>query len=164
MLSLVWVGEAQHTALGKLKVSWTEFIDRGIGTAGHAATLVEAPDDVHSPNMTRPASLGMRRATQLPAMLQHAHTYYAAVLAWDELGNERWCFSDGVLFDATPPDMSGATLASRLGVNGVQPFPVQRETGLIVAEVGLRPGHDLLDPHPCCPQPIRPMFRCRCSM
>ena len=50
-----------------------------------------------------------------------AETYYGAVRVWDGLENARICYTDGVLYDHTPPNVSLATpRAALLAADGAQ--------------------------------------------
>ena len=60
---------------------------------------------------------------------------------WDNLGNAQVCYSDGVLYDHTPPNVSRASLISHLSLTGET--QVQRISHLIHAEVRTRAAYTL---------------------
>ena len=124
---LVWAGPARRTAVALMSAAWLGFVDYGAGIAGYALAIV--PQGLVA-NATDFKAVGLAGSAMYTLRLDHAETYVAVVSSLDRLGNEVKCTSDGVIFDATPPDVSNVTLASGLAVNA--DFPnVQRVTHLI---------------------------------
>ena len=62
----------------------------------------------------------------------HATIYHSAVTVWDGLQNMRVCYSNGVMYDNTPPNVTAATLTSRLALTTNL---IQRVSHLVHAEV-----------------------------
>ena len=101
--------------VGTLPMGWSGFADWGAGIGGYAAAYV--PSRLHGVANSSNAAfepMGLAGSTSFYMRVVHAETYYAVVSVWDRLGNERRCYSDGVLYDHTPPNTSLATLASAL--------------------------------------------------
>ena len=122
--------------MGQLPVSWSQFVDRGSGTAGYAPSLHNSSAAAASDaGGAAGVPVGMANSALLATTLSHAASVFTTVRAWDVLGNSRVCASDGALFDATPPDVSQAVLTSELGrlglgvgaLEGSERIPIQRE-------------------------------------
>lgn len=84
-----------------------------MGRGGFAATMVPA-SLVGALNGSTADSLGLASSTSVRMRVTHATTYHAAITVWDNLYNTRVCYSNGVLYDDTPPNVSLATLVSHL--------------------------------------------------
>ena len=114
------VGDYEY--VGELPVSWYGMVDYGSGIKGHLAAIVSENTTAPGPNMSSvsvwtgplPALSG---STYHLCRLTHATRYYSVDLVYDRLGNERLCFSDGFMFDATPPDVTNARLSNALATN-----------------------------------------------
>ena len=74
--------------------------------------------------------------------LDHNTMYFGVVSVWDRLQNERKCLTNGVLFDATPPNMTLARLNNPLAFeNGEQRIAhlIQvKVEGIVDPESGVR--------------------------
>lgn len=110
------LGEDGATSLvGEMVTSWSGFTDFTSGIGGYAVTVV--PSSMRGLlNGSTDDSIGLANSASFRLELHHAETYYGAVSVWDNLINIRVCYSDGVLYDDTPPSVSNATLASHLGL------------------------------------------------
>ena len=124
---LVWVGPAHRIAVAQMPAAWLGFVDHGSGIASYALAIVPQG---RVANATEFKFVGLAGSAMYTVRLDHAETYVAVVSSLDRLGNEVKCVSDGVIFDATQPDVSNATLTSRLTVNLDYPS-LQRVTHLI---------------------------------
>lgn len=130
--------------LGYMQVSWSGIIDLYTGIGGYAVASV-AEDLVEAANATNTEWIALGStagSTEIYRTLVHAVTYVSVISVWDLLHNEQKCLSNGVLFDATPPDTTFATLRSFLSLTGdnVQKYPhiVHAEvTGIFDSESGV---------------------------
>lgn len=111
----VFVGDAKLTVLGGVQAGWVNFVDHGAGIGGYSATVVHQ-SMYGLVNDTNAAwkYVGMAGSTLYTMRLDHSQWYHTVVSTWDRLGNERKCYSDGFVFDATPPNTSLARLESAL--------------------------------------------------
>ena len=119
-----------YKAIGQLSVSWENFEDYGSGIKGYAVTIClqqseacweEDPNDQTNvwPGLTYVDAYGHKGETTIELVpLLHNQMYYATVRPFDRLGNIGNCYSDGVLFDITPPNMTDAYIFSHLAFNG----------------------------------------------
>jgi hypothetical protein len=107
--------ESGKVLLGKMPMAWQRFDDKNDVVAGYAAAIVSSSllDRANATNVEW-VQMGLGGSTLFYMPLVHAETYYGVVSVWDRLGNERKCYSDGALYDDTPPDMSQATMDSFL--------------------------------------------------
>lgn len=89
---------------GDLQVSWIKFRDWPSGIGGYAAAIVssELLGKANTSN-TRFLPMGFAGSTSMFVRLVHNTMYHGVVSTWDRLGNERKCYSNGVLFDVSAP-------------------------------------------------------------
>ena len=121
-------GGSYRPMTGMLQMSWANFVDRGAGIAGYAAAIVNTSDPTSNQFDDAPfEEVGLGESVKAYVLFEHSVTYYAAISTWDRLGHTRICLSNGVQFDATPPDLSGVVLTNRLGIAR----NVQRATHMI---------------------------------
>ena len=123
----------QIVALGAMPVSWDGFSDLYSGIDGYAAAIV--PEALHGQafaNNSDFVDVGLAGSASFFMILQHTETYYGVVRAWDTLGNDRTCYSNGVFYDETPPIVVNATLTSRLSINEIN---VQKYVHTVNADV-----------------------------
>ena len=126
--------------VGELLLSWVGFSDFYSGIGGYAAAMVPSSMlGLANTSNTRFEAMGLAGSTSFLQVLEHAETYHGVVQVWDGLMNSRVCFSNGVMYDHTPPNVSLATLVSRLSLTGAT--NVQRVAHLVRAEV-----HGVFDP------------------
>lgn len=125
---LLWESDELIIATGDLELTWADFVDYGSGVGGYHASLVRA-DLIETVNATNTAWVhtGLGESAVVPSpRLIHGHRYHTAVNAYDKLGNERLCTSDGMVFDATPPNVSLATISNLLAAPRYFSYGVQR--------------------------------------
>ena len=123
-------GALSDLAFAELDISWSDFADHGGGIAGYSAAIVPAAlHGLANTSNTRFVDVGIASPLGASArrglLLAHNQMYYGVVSAYDLLGNEVKCYSNGVLVDFTPPNMTLASLRSLLapaGAQNVQPF------------------------------------------
>ena len=142
---VVWTSADKLKGVGVLAAAWRPFKDAGCGTAGYAGGY--APESLlglANESNTEFMRVGLGTTVKVSLVLEHTIIYHAVVSSWDRLTNEGKCYSAGVYFDATPPDMRNATivsyLASRPGYN-VQRFDHMISagiTGVVDPESGIR--------------------------
>lgn len=123
-------GALSDLAFAELEISWSDFADHGGGIAGYSVAIV--PTALHGlANTSNARFVDVGIASPLGAsarrglLLAHNQMYYGVVSAYDLLGNEVKCYSNGVLVDFTPPNMTLAALRSLLapaGAQSVQPL------------------------------------------
>ena len=125
----------QIAALGTMRLTWDGFTDAYSGVAGYAAAIVPAGvlgvADGNSSDVGF-TDVGLGSSASFFLAVTHGVTYHGIVSVWDALRNERKCYSNGVLYDETPPITVNATLESKLSLNELN---VQRYTHMINADV-----------------------------
>ena len=126
-------GANGREVVGEVKVSWFGFSDWFSGIGGYAVAVVPSAmlDEANSSN-TEFVNVGLAGSTSFVQQLDHAETYYSVVKVWDRLLNARYCFSDGQLYDDTPPNVTLATLVSHLSLTSSN---VQKVVHMVHAEV-----------------------------
>ena len=111
----VFVDDEKLAVVGGVQAGWTNFVDHGAGLGGYSVSVVhESMYGLVNDTNSNWKYVGMAGSTLLTKRLDHNQWYYTVVSTWDRLGNERKCYSDGFIFDATPPDTSLARLDSAL--------------------------------------------------
>ena len=148
--------------VGYLQVSWQGFADYGAGIGGYAATVVPvemvgvlanataAYDGTQAVaeilNVTAGLlgveaggvggwiEAGLGSSAAVLATVESGVEYATVVLAWDALGNAGLCSSDEFVFDATPPNVTAATLENLLGTADSIEL-VQAETNMLYMQL-----------------------------
>ena len=125
LASVITNSSGHSITLGSLTLSWNHFVDHGSGLGGFEAAITTSK--VHTSD-AQFVNMGLAASTIFITPVEHSVAYYGVVRVQDRLGNEQECFSDGVLYDATPCDMSHALVESLLAT-----YP--HSTGLHVQKV-----------------------------
>ena len=100
----------------EMQAAWIGFSDAATGIKRYEYGLVPAYH-LWDANGTGIDFLNVGLSTTAVALrqLQHGVMYRSVVRASDLLGNARLCWSDGIIFDETPPNVTHAELHSMLG-------------------------------------------------
>lgn len=124
--------------VGELMLTWSGFSDYFSGIAGYAVGMVPSAtfERTNDTNMVlvdaQLVDVGLVGSFIFVRELVHNERYHGVVRVWDGLYNSRTCFSNGVRFDASPPNVSLASLTSHLAT---APNNVQRVSHMVHAEV-----------------------------
>ena len=133
--------DGELIVVGDMKMAWTGFFELLSEISGYAASIVPSAK-LTSDLKVDPATItaktvnfthvGLAGSIGFFMRLVHNERYYSVVSVWDGLGNEQKCYSNGVLYDDTPPNTTLAFLASHLGKNERN---IQKIAHLVHAEV-----------------------------
>lgn len=135
-IDLIWLTEERRNAIAYLPVTWLRFVDYGAGIERYMVAIVAEEDLGRVRNLTDVfVDVSVAMSANVETRLDHAVTYHSVVSVHDRLGNQRFCYSDGVLFDATAPNVTNASLSSSLAYAYTDGIPVQRVTHLVQVQV-----------------------------
>ena len=82
------------------------FVDRGAGIGGYSVSVVPQSMVGKANDTNTPWTyVGQAGGALVSMRLDHTTKYFTVVSVWDRLGNERKCYSDGFVFDATQLDI-----------------------------------------------------------
>ena len=94
----MFLTEDRRSIFGAVPVSWINFVDHGSGIGGYSVAIVDESIN-GAANGTNAAwhHAALAGSTLYNMVLEHGQQYYTVVSAWDGLGNERKCYSNGTV-------------------------------------------------------------------